>query len=295
VILRGAAFLAVLAAPLASPLVAEPLSVPAQADWAAAKRPLALVDGPTLAYVEAGDPMDPPVLLVHGYTDNSRAWSLLMPHLPGFRLIAIDLRGHGASEAPPCCYGLDTLAHDLLGALDALGIDRARVVGHSLGAMAAAVLAATAPERVERLVLISGALAADAGPGSWMWENIRALEPPLDPEGAFLGEWYWNPTPVDADFLARERAESAAVPGHVWQGVLKGLALADWSPLAPAITQPALILWGEEDGLFGAEDQELLRRALPGAAFERFERLGHNMFWEAPEAVGTILVDFLTP
>jgi pimeloyl-ACP methyl ester carboxylesterase len=291
VTLRGAAVLALIAAPLA----AEPVPVPSQADWVEAKQRLDLAGGPSLAYVEAGDPMGPPVLLVHGYTDNSRSWSLLAPHLDGFRLIAVDLRGHGASEAPACCYGLDALARDLEGALDALGIERARVVGHSLGAMAAAVLAATAPERVERLVLISGALAADAGPGSWLWETIRPLEPPLDPAGAFLGEWYWNPTPVDEDFLARERAESAAVPGHVWQGVLMGLALADWTPLAPAIDQPTLILWGEEDGLFGEAEQERLRAALPGAAFERFEGRGHNMFWEVPEEVGAILTDFLTP
>lgn len=283
------------AALVAGPLAAGPAAVPSQAAWDAARQPLALRDGPVLAYVEAGDPMDPPVLLVHGYTDNSRSWSLLMPHLPGFRLIALDLRGHGGSEAPACCYGLDTLARDLEAALDALGIERARVVGHSLGAMAAAVLAATAPERVERLVLISAALAADAGPGSWLWENIRPLRPPLDPDSAFLADWYWNPTPVDGDFLARERAESAAVPGHVWQGVLEGLAIADWGPLAPAITQPALILWGSEDGLFGAEDQARLRAALPGAAFEPFEGRGHNMFWEVPEAVGATLAGFLAP
>src|SRR5699024_1993301 len=133
-----------------------------------------------------------------------------------------DLRGHGRSDAPACCYGVDTLAADVAGLMDTLEIERADVIGHSLGAITAGILAATHPEKVDHLVLVSGALAADAGPGSWLWENVRALSAPIDPAGEFMTGWYWSPNPVDPAFLKHEIAESAAMPLHVWNGVLEG-------------------------------------------------------------------------
>lgn len=269
--------------------------IPGQSDWVAAKTRTAIADGPTLAYVEAGDPDGAPLVLLHGYTDNSRSWSLLAPELADRRLIMPDLRGHGASDAPPCCYGVDSFASDVAGLMDALGVARADVVGHSLGSFVAAYLAATRPDRVGRLVLISGSTAAGAGPGTWLWDNVSPLEPPLDPDSQFMLDWYWNPNPVPADFLDRERAESAAVQGHVWRGVLHALAATDWTPLAPAIDQPTLILWGDQDGLFDASHQDRLAAALPEARRETFEGYGHNMFWETPETVGALIRDFLQP
>ncbi|MBK6466702.1 MAG: alpha/beta fold hydrolase [Rhodobacter sp.] len=84
--------------------------VPAQADWVAARKFATTSDGLTLSYVEAGNPNGPPLVLLHGYSDNSRSWSLLAPLLVDRRLIMLDLRGHGGSAAPACCYGPDSLA-----------------------------------------------------------------------------------------------------------------------------------------------------------------------------------------
>jgi pimeloyl-ACP methyl ester carboxylesterase len=63
--------------------------------------------------------------------------------------------------------------------------------------------------------------------------------------------------------------------------------------LAPQIKAPTLILWGDQDSLFGAPEQEALRAALREAQFEMFEGHGHNMFWEQPELVGTLIAGFL--
>ena len=139
----------------ALPAAAEVLPMPSQADWADAKKTVKLANGITLAYVEMGNSDGPPMLLIHGYTDNSRSWSLLAPYLKAHRLLAIDLRGHGKSDAPQCCYGYADFANDAALFLDAMGIAKADVIGHSLGSLAAQLLAAQHPEKVDRLVLIS--------------------------------------------------------------------------------------------------------------------------------------------
>jgi pimeloyl-ACP methyl ester carboxylesterase len=285
---------AVVVAISATSAMADVLPTPSQADWDQYRGPAYLENGITLSFVTFGDTDGVPVILLHGYTDNSRSWSLVGPSLEQFHVQALDLRGHGSSQIVACCYGLDTLAHDVVEFMDHIGVEKAHVVGHSLGAMTAGVLAATYPERVDRLVLISGALSMPPDAGAWLWDNVPALEHPVDPDSQFMLDWYWNPNPVDEEFLTRERAESAARPPEVWMGVLRALSMTDWSGLAPRITAPTLILWGDQDGLFGAEAQKALVAALPGARFETFAGFGHNMFWEVPEQAGAMIADFLT-
>jgi pimeloyl-ACP methyl ester carboxylesterase len=107
-------------------------------------------------------------------------------------------------------------------------------------------------------------------------------------------DWYWNPNPVPADFIDRERAESAATPKQVWTGVLDALTLTDWSPYAPRITAPTLILWGDQDSLFDAATQHHIKTLLPNARHETFAGFGHNMFWETPSTVGPMIAGFLS-
>jgi pimeloyl-ACP methyl ester carboxylesterase len=277
-----------------SPALAGPL--PSQEGWAGARQEVTTADGQRLTYVEVDGTAgieDDPLILLHGYTDNSRSWSLLAPHLGGRHIYALDLRGHGGSDAPACCYGIDAFSQDLLGFMDALGIDRADLAGHSLGSMTAGVFAAEHPERVDRLVLISTAFAAPKGPTDWLWENVPALTAPIDPDSEFMLGWYWNPTPVDEDFLSRERAESAAVPLHVWNGVLRALTMTDWSWYAGRIEARTLVLWGDQDSLFDAGTQDWVRDTLPEADYQAYPGHGHNMFWEVPQEAGARIAAFL--
>lgn len=278
----------------AFPAFAQESNIPSQEDWVDAKQEVTLESGLDVSYVEIGTPDGHPVLLLHGYTDNSRSWSLLAPHLGGRRLIAMDLRGHGDSEAPPCCYGLDTLANDVDRFMEKVGINEADVVGHSLGSMTAATLAAYYPDRVDELVLISSSTYMPKGASDWLWNNVPSMEHPLDPESEFIMNWYSNPTPVDEDFISRERAESAAAPKATWMGVLRGLTLTDWTPIASRIEAPTLILWGDQDGFFGVESQEHIQKTLPEAQHITYEGYGHNMFWEIPEKAGRDITDFLS-
>src|SRR5829696_5228258 len=111
-----------------------------QSAWASFKKEVRLQNGIRLAYVEAGDPKGEPLLLLHGFTDSSRSFSPMVPYLGQYRLLIPDQRGHGASQ----------FAYDARLFLDALGVKRAAVVGHSLGSMVAISLAADHPDRVWR-------------------------------------------------------------------------------------------------------------------------------------------------
>ncbi|MDP9436347.1 MAG: alpha/beta hydrolase, partial [Actinomycetota bacterium] len=89
-----------------------------------------------------------PVLLLHGLASTRRFWDLVVPELGGLSVLALDQRGHGDSERPDGPYDGAAVVRDALTALDALGVSRALVVGHSWGATTALRLAAEAPERV---------------------------------------------------------------------------------------------------------------------------------------------------
>lgn len=270
------------------------VTIPTQDGWVAARKSVTTPGGLEMTYVEMGSGEGTPLLLLHGYTDNSRSWSLLAPYLGQRRMIALDLRGHGGSEAPQCCYGVDTLADDVAGFMEVMEIDKADVIGHSLGSMTAATLAATHPDKVDQLVLISTAMTLPAGPLEWLQQNVPAQPDPIDPDSQFMKDWYWNPNPVPADFIDRERGESAATPRQTWLGVLDGLAKLDLNDVATKVTAPTLILWGDQDGFFDAASQETVRLAYPGAQYIAFPGHGHNMFWEDPEKVGHDITGFLT-
>lgn len=120
------------------------------------------VAGGTLATFRLGRGPEP-VLAVHGITANSRSWRVVARALAGrAELLAVDLRGRGASSELPGPYGMEAYAHDLLAVLDRCGIERAVLVGHSLGAYAVARLAADHPERVRAAVLVDGGLTSPA-------------------------------------------------------------------------------------------------------------------------------------
>lgn len=105
----------------------------------------------------AGDESAPAVVLVHGWPQHWWLWRGVIPALvdAGYRTICPDLRGHGWTDAPRGGYEKEQFAHDLLAAVDALGVDRFRIVGHDWGGFAAFLIALDEPARVERLLALS--------------------------------------------------------------------------------------------------------------------------------------------
>lgn len=116
------------------------------------------VDGLSIARLEWGPPDGAPLLCLHGWLDNAASFAPLAPFLADLRLIALDLPGHGASDHRPpgaSYHALDWVG-DVLRVADALELDTFALVGHSMGAGIAGLVAGTAPTRVARLALIEG-------------------------------------------------------------------------------------------------------------------------------------------
>ena len=123
-----------------------------------------------LCALRSGNPDGPRLLALHGWLDNAASFQPMLPWLQSFDLVALDMPGHGGSahRLPGYDYVFVDWIHDVLDALDALGWDRAMLLGHSMGGAIATIVAAGAPERVSRLALIEalgpiGGIAAEAG------------------------------------------------------------------------------------------------------------------------------------
>jgi pimeloyl-ACP methyl ester carboxylesterase len=269
-------------------------------DFDALKKVLLLPNSQHLAYIDMGDPRGPPVVLIHGYTDNARDWVPLIPYLSKkYRLIAVDIRGHGRSDKPECCYTRIDFAYDIKLLLDALHISQADIVGHSLGSMITQVLAEEWPDRVRKVVLISSTGGPRPGapaeqPSFDYAAEIRKLQEPIDPDSPFMVAWWASPKPVDPDFIRRQRRDAARIPLAVWLAVLdQGAGLGDLQRNLPKLKAPALLLWGSDDPIMEEEGRQTLREALPAASVKVFDGLGHNPFWEDPQAVADAINRFL--
>jgi pimeloyl-ACP methyl ester carboxylesterase len=124
--------------------------------------------------------------------------------------------------------------------------------------------------------------------------EIRKLRDPIDPESAFMIAWWSSPTPVDPDFLRRQRRDAAAIPLRVWLAVLdQGIVDTDLQRTLARLTAPTLLIWGSKDPIMEEEVRQTLREGLPQAQVKIFEGLGHNPFWEDPAACAQVINAFL--
>jgi len=295
------AWLAATAAVSAAPVAPAKLDLDT---FDALKKSVALPNGETLAQVPLGDPNGQPVVLIHGYTDSARDWVPLVPYLsPHLRLIIVDIRGHGRSSKPECCYTRFDFAYDIKLLLDALGVAQADFVGHSLGSIIAQTLAEYWPERTRKVVLISSTAGPRPGEASRKLAfdyaaQIRELKEPIDPDSPFMMAWWSSPTPVDADFMRRQRADSAAIPLRVWlavldQGLEPMLVAGELQKSLARLTAPALLIWGSKDPIMDEAARATLLEGLPQAQAKILDGLGHNPFWEDPRRCAEVINAFL--
>jgi pimeloyl-ACP methyl ester carboxylesterase len=254
-----------------------------------------LATGPLVRYVEQGDQAAEPLILLHGYGDSwysfSRLLSLLAP--AEYHVFAFDQRGHGSSERPPDGYGMDDFSADVAAFMDAIGIARATVVGHSMGSLIARRVAAFYPERVSRLVLIGSALRTTNAVTRELRDVVQGLEDPVPAD--FVREFQASTihAPLPDAFFEGVVAESLKVPARVWRAALAGILALDDAEAVATISAPTLILGGALDGVFSAEEQQELATAMPGSQLILYPETGHDPQWERPEQVARDLEVFL--
>lgn len=196
-----------------------------------------------------------PVLLLHGLASTRRIWDLVVPGLAGLPLVAVDQRGHGESDRPDGPYDGQSVVADLLTALDALGLSRVVVAGHSWGAWTALRLAAAAPERVLAAVCVDGGMlhARDAGLSREAVREMltppRLAVPPEELVGllrASTPSSWWSPAveavkqslfTVGDDGLARAR-----LPFDAHMAIVDDLLDTDHEALLPQVRCPAWLV-----------------------------------------------------
>lgn len=248
------------------------------------------VDGASIAYATLGEG-EQVVVLVHGYGGDKNSWLFVQEPLSATRTVhAIDLPGHGDSDKDVGDGSLDVLAGAVLGYLDARGIDRAHLVGHSLGGAVVAAAAATAPQRVASLTLVAPlgfGREVNAGylRGFASASSRRELKP-------HLGALFADPDQVTRqlvdDLLKYKRLDGvdealATLLGTVLDGDRQAI---DAGPLLAAVSVPVVVVWGRQDAVLPpAESATLPEQARTDLRY--VDGAGHMVHMERPNDVVT--------
>lgn len=236
-----------------------------------------------------------PVLLIQGLGYARWSWRPIVPALAErHRVIFFDNRGIGESDKPAGPYTAREMAGDALQVLDEAGVERAHVVGASLGGMIAQELAVAAPQRVDKLVLCCTHPGVDRGlPMPAVTVQLFREAPALAPEVA-LRRFVENALGTDApqplvEELVRLRTANPPDPAG-WQA--QAAAGATFAGVDSTIEAETLIVTGTADNVVDARNADVLAERIPGARVEKLDGLGHLFFWEAPGRFVAILEEF---
>jgi rifampin ADP-ribosylating transferase len=238
--------------------------------------------GISVAFLEQGTRTGPAILLLHAWGESLASFDRMADALPAaWRLLAVDLRGHGQSDKPLAGYDLVSVADDVRAFLDEVDVTSAVLVGSSSGGYVAQQLAVLAPNRVDGLVLLGSPMNLHGRPS--FADEIDALVDPISPAWArdFVG-WFDVESDVSAEYLADRVQDALALPADVWRLSLSGLTDSPPPLRSGRITCPALAIWGDRDALIPVDDQRELVAAIPGARRRVYEGVGHLVLWEQP-------------
>lgn len=255
-----------------------------------------LPTGVTLDYVEQGDSSGVPVLLLHGLSDSWRSFELVLEHLPeSVRAFALTQRGHGDSSRPEAGYRFRDFAADAAAFMDALGLEAAVVVGHSLGSAVAQRFAVDHPERTRGLVLAGSFASLATSPvARGLWDEVVSeMEDPVDP--GFVREFQESTLAqsVPPEFMETVVQESRKLPARVWRATVAGSLQDDFSGELGKIEAPTLLVWGDQDGMVPRSDQDAQTAAIAGSRLVVYEGTGHAVHWEEPERFAADLARFI--
>lgn len=263
------------------------------------ERVIIRANGLELATSRWGDPGAPPVVLLHGIGSRAESWLPVADALGQcFRVIALDLRGHGHSAKPEVGYLLPNYAADLDAALDVLGLERPLVMGHSLGALVALTWAASTPDRARRVVAEDPPLRTtkEIVPAFEGWQRLNAAPVPD------VAAWFASEHPGWTPEECLRRAEAIcgvhpAVFAELRAEAEQNLAAGRVERLdsLAGIAAPVLVLRGDPalGSMTGADDAVRLAAVVPGARLAEVSGAGHNLHREQPERFVEAVVPFL--
>jgi pimeloyl-ACP methyl ester carboxylesterase len=268
------------------------------------------VEGVRLHWAELGESMGkPPLVLLHGLNDCYRTWKQLAPHLACDRRVLMpDLPGHGLSGRPDASYELrlyaDVMARWLETVLDAGGVDRADIVGHSFGGGVAQMMLLRCPTRIRRLVL-----ASSGGLGREIAWSLRLASIPFLVE--HLGQPFMRlgtrfALKATGDVVSREDSARLAAM-NAQRGSARAFArtvrdIIDWRGQRRCFFQradelstlpPIAVFWGDRDTVIPYSHAEALAQSVDGVRVTRFQACGHYPHHENPDAFVAALRDFL--
>ncbi|HET9222023.1 MAG TPA: alpha/beta hydrolase [Roseiflexaceae bacterium] len=231
----------------------------------------------TLSYQVAG--AGPPLVLLHGLAGSGRWWQRNIAHLAQrFRVYVLDLIGFGASRGShPLIF--DEVAGYMVAWMDQLGIRSASIVGHSMGGLIAADLAANAPDRIERLVLVDAAAFLIEQRYVYHFQGL-------------LRELFQ----VQVDFFTMLVADAYRAGPFTLLNAINQLLNTDFSAKLSQVQAPTLLVWGEHDAIVPLEIGKRLCRHLPADnKLVVIKGAGHNPMWDRPGAFNRVVESFLLP
>ncbi len=271
---------------------------------ATARSRFAEVASGRIHYQESGQ--GPPLLLANMWTASGLLWPRRWVERleRSFRLLRVCNRGTGYSSPATEPFSLGDLAADALAVLDHAGVERAHVLGISMGGMLSQLLALSWPQRVERLVLLASCPPRPEAVTPSPQDELRLLTPP--PEAASVAEivrslWRNMAAPGfaerDPDAIAEIAELSLAVPTSPEVILLQRQAIDgfDGAERLRDLCVPTLIVHGDEDPLLVVENGRRLQRLIAGSSYRELPGVGHLIPWEAHEETLALVEEFLEP
>jgi 3-oxoadipate enol-lactonase len=259
--------------------------------------PTANINGIDIAYTDQGS--GTPLVLIHGYPLSRAMWDAQVQGLSSrARVIAIDLRGHGESQAPIWITTVDTYADDVCGLLDHLSIDKAVICGFSMGGYVAFAFLRKYPERVRGLILAVTRPQPDAPEGKAA-RFQSALTAQKSGAGAIaeamigrlLSQKSMDERP---ELVAKVRGIMESTPIQGIAGDLMAMAeRPDSVEMLSSIRVPTLVVVGEMDGLTPPADAQLMAERIPGAKLEVIPGAAHLANMEEPQHFDRVVEEFL--
>lgn len=263
--------------------------------------PLISVGDLSINYDERGS--GDPLLLIMGFGASSAGWrpEFVDGLAESFRVITFDNRGTGQSEAASAPYTMADMADDAVGVLEKLGIERAHVMGLSMGGMIAQEVALRHPRRVRGLVLgctNSGAPLSVAAPQ----ESVALLMPPegMSPEDAARRAWpvvqtpefiAANPELMEASLTRAMQHPTPLQTRHYQMGAVMTWGTAD---RLTEIAAPTLIITGDRDVLIPPENSRILHERIPGSRLEVIPDAAHGFTTSHPAETVALVTEFLS-